>query len=150
MTRVVVGVDGSRDAASALRRAVHEARLRGADLDVVHVVAAPSVLADPVLFPPPSRQELHARGLEVIDETLAGTDVGGLEIERIAMIGHAARVLCDVAKGAELLVVGARGLGGFRGLLVGSVTHQVVAHAPCPVLVVVPEGRPVAQEPPLA
>jgi nucleotide-binding universal stress UspA family protein len=148
VTRVVVGVDGSQEASRALRRAAHEARLRGADLDVVHVVAAPSVLADPVLFPPPSRQELHARGLELIDETLTGTEVDDLEVERITVIGHAARALCDVAKGAELLVVGARGLGGFRGLLVGSVTHQVVAHAPCPVLVVVPEDRTVAQEPP--
>jgi nucleotide-binding universal stress UspA family protein len=141
MSRVVVGIDGSEQAEQALRRAVEEARLRGAELAVVNVVPIPFDLTDPVLTTQPSEDELRALGRAVIDEALGNVGVEDLEVERIVMIGHAAHGLCNAARGAELLVVGSRGLGGFRGLLVGSVTHQVVGHAPCPILVVVPEHR---------
>lgn len=142
MSRVVVGVDGSEHAARALARAVEDARLRRAVLDVVHAVPGPVMFADPVKAPPPSPEVLREAGAKLIDRALAGVDIEGLETARTVAVGHTARVLCDVARDAELLVVGSRGYGGFRGLLVGSVTHQVVAHAPCPVLVVVPGARP--------
>jgi nucleotide-binding universal stress UspA family protein len=141
MARVVVGVDGSEHAARALTRAVEEARLRGAVLDVVHAVPGPVMFADPVLAPPPSPERLREAGAKLVEQALTGVDIEGLETARVVAVGHTSRVLCDVAADADLLVVGSRGYGGFRGLLVGSVTHQVVAHAPCPVLVVVPEGR---------
>jgi nucleotide-binding universal stress UspA family protein len=141
VARVVVGVDGSEHALRAVRRAVEEARLRGASLDVVHASPAVITIPDPVLGPPIRHEELREDGERIVDRAMASVDTGGVEVERIVDIGQAARVLCDVARGADLLVVGSRGLGGFRGLLVGSVTHQVVAHAPCPVLVVVPEDR---------
>ena len=141
MSRIVVGIDGSEQASRALRWAVADARRRGAELEVVHAVPMPFNLADPILIPPPPEHDLRSAGLKVIDETLAEAEVADLEVRSTVVIGHAASVLCDAAKGAELLVVGSRGLGGFKGLLVGSVTHQVVAHAPCPVLVVVPETR---------
>ena len=143
MARIVVGIDGSDRARRALRWALGEARLRHADLDVVHAVSEPRTFADPVLFPPIPIADLKTEGLKVVDQALAGLDGGHVGIERIAAVGGAARILCDAAIGADLLVVGSRGLGGFRGLLVGSVTQQVVAHAPCPVVVVVPEDRPV-------
>jgi nucleotide-binding universal stress UspA family protein len=142
VTRIVVGVDGSEQALRALRWAVEEARGRDAALAVVHVVPRPVNLADPILLPPPPEHDLEARGLEVIDQALAQVETDDLEVERAVVPGHAAWALCEAATDADLLVVGARGLGGFRGLLVGSVTHQVVAHAPCPVVVVVPETRP--------
>jgi nucleotide-binding universal stress UspA family protein len=141
MSRIVVGVDGSEDSKRALACAVHEARLRGAQLDLVYAVPEPIMLADPVLIPSPPRDSLREEGLAVIDEVLAAIDTGELETERIAAIGSPAGVLCQVAAGADMLVVGSRGLGGFRGLLLGSVTQQVVAHSPCPILVVVPEDR---------
>ncbi len=141
MPRVVVGIDGSEQAERALQRAVEEARLRGADLTVVHVVSLPFNLADPILTPRPTEHELRSLGLELIDRALGDLAVDDLDVERIALIGHAAHQLCEAAQGADLLVVGSRGLGGFRGLLVGSVTHQVVGHAPCPILVVVPQDR---------
>jgi nucleotide-binding universal stress UspA family protein len=141
MARVVVGVDGSEHAVRAVRRAADEARLRGASLEVVHASPEVVTVPDPVLGPPIQRDELRAGGEEIVDRLLSGIDLHDLQVERIVDIGQPARVLCDVARGADVLVVGSRGLGGFRGLLVGSVTHQVVAHAPCPVLVVVPEGR---------
>jgi nucleotide-binding universal stress UspA family protein len=141
MSRVVVGIDRSEQAERALRLAVEAARLRAAELVVVHVVPFPFDLTDRVLAPQPTEEELHEMGDAVIDRALGTIDVDDLEVERIVTIGHAAYGLCDAAKGADLLVVGSRGLGGFRGLLVGSVTQQVVGHAPCPILVVVPEQR---------
>ena len=141
MPRVVVGIDGSEQAQRALVWAVGEARLRHAALAVVHVAPLPFDLAAPILTRRPTANELRTRGLELIDDALEKLDVDDLDVERVASIGHAASQLCEAARGAELLVVGSRGLGGFRGLLVGSVTHQVVAHAPCPILVVVPQGR---------
>ena len=59
-------------------------------------------------------------------------------IDAIAVHGSAASALLKTAKGADLIVVGSRGRGGFAGLLLGSVSQQVVQHAPCPVVVVPP------------
>ena len=141
MARIVVGVDRSEHAKRAVRRAVEEARLRGASLQVAYVAPERSMLADPVLMPSPPSAALEAAGHALIDELLDDVDIGDVEVERVVRIGNAARALCKVAEGAELVVVGSRGMGGFRGLMVGSVTQQVVAHAPCPILVVVPEDR---------
>lgn len=141
MARIVVGVDGSAQARRAVRLAVEEARLRSGDLAVLYCVPEPSLLVDPVIMPQPPRADLQAAGFRVIEETLANVDLGGARVQRIVEFGGAARALCEVAKGADLLVVGSRGRGGFRGLLLGSVAQQVAAHAPCPVMIVVPEGR---------
>lgn len=141
MSRIVVGIDGSPNSKRALACALHEARLREAQLDLVYAVPEPIMLADPVIMPSPPRDRLQAEGLAVIEKVLADIDTGEVPTESIAAIGSPANVLCQVAKGADMLVVGSRGLGGFRGLLLGSVTQQVVAHASCPILVVVPEDR---------
>lgn len=138
MPRIVVGIDGSELSRRALLLAADEARLRGATLEVVHVAPVPFDLSAPLMAPQPTTSQLRAQTLELIDESLGDLEAGDLAVERVALIGNAASELCDVARGADLLVLGARGYGGFRGLLVGSVTQQVVAHAPCPVLVVVP------------
>ena len=141
MARIVVGIDGSDHAGDALRVAVDEARLRAADLTVVHAVPEPPLLADPVLMPPPPAAQRRATGEALLQRALDGVDVSGIDVERVVAIGNPTRILCDAAQGATLLVVASRGFGGFRGLLVGSVTQQVVAHAPCPILVIVPEER---------
>ena len=142
MGRIVVGLDSSAESVRALKWALDEARLRGAELQLVHAYPTPELVALPAVVTLPSDDELRAAASEVIDEQLQ--KVGGsheVEITTAVRSGGAAAVLCEVAQGADLLVVGARGLGGFRGLLLGSVTHQVVAHAPCPVVVTVPEHR---------
>jgi nucleotide-binding universal stress UspA family protein len=66
----------------------------------------------------------------------AGAGEAGVTVTPILREGQPADVLCEEAAGADLLVVGSRGLGGFRGLLVGSVSQQCVHHSPCPVVVV--------------
>jgi nucleotide-binding universal stress UspA family protein len=65
-----------------------------------------------------------------------GEAADGIEIEPRLREGQPADVLVAEAADAELLVVGSRGLGGFRELLLGSVSHQCAQHAPCPVLIV--------------
>ncbi len=142
MGRIVVGLDSSAESARALTWALDEARLRGAELNLVHAYPTPELVALPAVVTLPSDDELRAAAREVIDEQLQKVGAGDeVEITTTVRSGGAAAVLCEVAEGADLLVVGARGLGGFRGLLLGSVTHQVVAHAPCPVVVTVPEHR---------
>ena len=78
---------------------------------------------------------------EVVNEAVEAVNTSEVAVASSTGSGSPARRLCEAAEGADLLVVGARGLGGFRGLLMGSVSQQVVQHAPCPVVVVVPEQR---------
>jgi nucleotide-binding universal stress UspA family protein len=59
-------------------------------------------------------------------------------VDHVVTEGSPARTLLDEARGADLLVVGSRGRGGFAGLLLGSVSQHCVHHAPCPVVVVRP------------
>ena len=79
-----------------------------------------------------------------LDRTLAGAGVAAVRRDGDAVLleGQPADVLCAEAEDADLLVVGSRGLGGFRGLLLGSVSQQCVHHAPCPVVVVPPPSAP--------
>lgn len=80
-----------------------------------------------------------------VERVLAGADTP--QVQPHVVHGHPARALLDAASDAELLVVGSRGHGGFTGMLLGSVSHHLIAHAPCPVLAVHSTGRP-AQRPP--
>lgn len=142
MSRIVVGVDSSENSLRALRWALEEAEVRAAEVELVHAFPTPELVALPAVVTLPDQDELTKAAEDVLDDALS--KVGGprdVRVTKTVRSGGAASVLCDVAEGADLMVVGARGLGGFRGLLLGSVTHQVVAHSPCPVVVVVPEGR---------
>ena len=142
MGRIVVGVDASKESVKALRWALDEARLRGCEVEVVHAYPTPELAALPAVVTLPSDDELTAAAMTVIEEVLG--EVGApddVPIERTVRAGGAASVLCEAAADADLMVVGARGLGGFRGLLLGSVSHQVVAHSPCPVVITVPDHR---------
>lgn len=141
---IVVGVDGSEHAAEALRWALDEARLRDTDVLAVYVWTMPAPagrmgfyaepLQDPALY-----QEGAERMLEgILSEAVP--DTGGVPLDRRATQGSPAEELVRAAADAELLVVGSRGHGGFTSLLLGSVSHQCVQHASCPV-VVVPRGE---------
>lgn len=130
---VVVGIDGSDGGRRALQWAAEEARLRGARLRAVHVwsyLDQAGEAFDPTYGEDDARQFLDAAVAGL------GPEAGGLDIERTAVCDLPARGLLDSAGDADLLVVGARGMGGFRGLLLGSVSQQVAQHAPCPVVIV--------------
>ena len=149
MARIVVGIDASDDAARAVAWAFDEARLRHAELVLVHTYVphalsypVPDYLAEPEVGDSRSEEHLRSAHAALIDEVLATvTDTSDVSVTRIVREGNPAAILCEVAEEADLLVVGARGLGGFRGLLLGSVSQQVVAHSPCPVVVVTPERQ---------
>lgn len=138
MSRIVVGIDGSEHARRALGWAVDEARLRGADLVLVHALPHREMMLYPAVRVRASDEELQSGAQQVIDEALASVDTDGLEVERLVDASNPAKLLCEAAESAEMVVVGARGLGGFRGLLMGSVSQQVALHATTPVLVVGP------------
>lgn len=139
MQRIVVGVDGSPGSQAALRWAVDEARLRGAALEVVRVWSWPVPYVGPGMAG--LDPALLAEGEEaLLEEALSQVDTSGLDVDRVLVEGPAAHRLIEQAKGADLLVVGSRGRGGFRGLLLGSVSQQVVQHAPAPVVVVPTDG----------
>ena len=133
---IVVGVDGSPEAAAALEVAIEEARLRNAHL---HVTYAYPTMGAPITGSTAkgyyAETEHEAEGvLRKMAEDAPPT--GGLEVEWVGVPGNPAEVLIEASNDATLLVVGSRGLGGFMGLLMGSVSSQCVHHAHCPVLVV--------------
>jgi nucleotide-binding universal stress UspA family protein len=135
---IVVGVDGSPGSLAALRFAVDEARLRGVPLTVLSAWSFPVAGDVPGGLMPVLTTDFAADAAEVLDEVLAQVDATGVTIERVVVEGGAARRLLEAARGAEMLVVGSRGRGGFAGLLLGSVSQQCAHHAPCPVAIVRP------------
>jgi nucleotide-binding universal stress UspA family protein len=144
MARIIVGVDRSDASASALRWAVDEARQAHADLLVVHAHRPtwtrghPSQHGgDPV---EPQADEAALTRLTRFIEA-AGVDLKGVEIMRRLHVGRAADGLLEAARTASLLVIGARGAGGFEGLLLGSTAEHCARHAICPVVVVPARSR---------
>ena len=132
--RIVVGVDGSPASEEALRWAVRQGRLTGSPVTAVTSWDYPLDYGvgayDAFDWQANSREVLHATVEKVL-----GPD-GGRQVTEQVTKGHPAQVLLDAAADADLLVVGSRGHGGFTGMLLGSVSQHVVAHAGCPVVVV--------------
>ena len=142
--RIVVGVEGSGGARAALRWAIKEARHRNASVDVVTAYSTTYVPASPdfnyvPLDPIDLEAEVKRMQDSVIDEVLAEVDVEGVEIRRRMVRGRAADTLIAESNSASMLVVGSRGRGGFRGLLLGSVSKQIAQHGSCPVVIVRPD-----------
>lgn len=140
MKRIVVGVDGSDASKAALAWAADEAELRGADLLALLAwmpmvaVPGPWPAMVPARVPEEVEQSANATLAAVVDEVL-GEEPKVHVVERVVH-GAAAPALVEAAGYAELLVVGSRGLGGFTGVLLGSVSHQCAQHAGCPVVIV--------------
>jgi nucleotide-binding universal stress UspA family protein len=136
---IVVGHDGSKCAQEALAWAGRLARRADIELHVVRawaMMTAPQPSSWAPGYVPPLMEWEKA----VHDELTAHVKAAGLD-PSVRVTCHAvhkppAQGLMTAAEGANLLVLGARGRGGFRGLLLGSVSDQLVHHAPCPVTVV--------------
>jgi len=133
LARIVVGVDNSECSMTALEWASREAKLRGAALEIVHVRQFRSVLDE--LVPDYARWEQGR-----LDRAASKAREWEPEVQVSGRIADppAAKALIDRSEGAAMLVVGSRGLGGFKELELGSVSHQCVLHARCPVVVIRP------------
>jgi nucleotide-binding universal stress UspA family protein len=138
--RIVVGVDDSHGAGRALRWARDEARLRGAHVQAVHAWHYPYLPTPPFMSSPsPGCDDLEVAARDELDHAVDGVDQSELAepIERtLVWSDSAASALLAESKGADLLVVGSRGRGGFASLLLGSVSQEVAHHASCPVVIV--------------
>ena len=147
MANIVVGVDGSEHSKRALRWALKEAAVRHASVRAVYAWYPPLVPGSLgwVALPPAGVDEARAGAKDLLDATVDEVAAdSGIEVGRVVIQGGAAEVLLDAAEGADLLVVGSRGRGGFTGLLLGSVGQQCAHHASCPVVIVPHERRPEA------
>lgn len=158
MGRIVVGVDGSPDSRAALDWAINEARFRSEDVKAVYVYGLSAehnpFLATYSSFASASSAQQSAEQArnwqEQREEATYRQAAGvlssvvhevseanpGVEIEQMTVGGgRPARSLLQQAQDCSLLVVGARGHGGFRGLRLGSIAEKCVRHAPCAVMV---------------
>ena len=143
MAGIVVGIDGSHNASHALEWAMAEAAIREAQLTVLTVnpVAASYWSGRPAPLPGDDERVAEIRKSAEAAVEAAAAKLGSGRPESVtvtALSGYPAQALVDAAKDSDLLVVGARGGGGFGSLVLGSVSNQVVHHASCPVVVVPP------------
>ncbi|QJS08181.1 universal stress protein [Streptomyces argyrophyllae] len=134
--RVVVGVDGSHSSYEALRWAVRYAGLVDGVVEAVAVWELPGLYgwSGPAVDMDVDEDETRRKMSEELTEVL-GADTAGSVRTRVVH-GNAADVLLRAAEGAEVLVVGSRGRGGFARALLGSVSRHVSQHASCPVVIV--------------
>ncbi len=139
--RLVVGIDGSEESATALRWAMDEARRREFSVELVHGLAIPVVSdAYGMVMTRPDIDELadYSEKLLVAAETAAHGYDDSVAVSTRLMNGPPAAVLLEVSKDSAGLVVGSRGLGAISGRMLGSVSVRVSAKASCPVYVIPP------------
>jgi len=141
MTKIVVGVDGSTVGNSALEWAHDEAALRSAELHLVHCWDYPYYGTMDMVGLDDKIREGAQQGAQALLDELRRTLAAKHPDRKVAVTGEivqggAGWALLKAAEGADLLVVGSRGHGGFIGMLLGSVSHTVVSHAHIPVVVV--------------
>lgn len=139
---IVVGFDGSEPSQAALDWAMDEARQRNGQLRFVTAWNKPPMAWYPAVLETAAGEIAAEESPEHIARTLqaealkAAADGGVTASGQLVDTHSPASAILDAAKDADLIVVGSRGHGGFPGLHMGSVSTQVVNHAPCAVLVV--------------
>jgi nucleotide-binding universal stress UspA family protein len=138
---IVVGYDGSEHATQAVEFAAREAQALDAPLLLVHAFTPPmggAGLGYGTILPADALETMRdgiAVHLDADTRRFADT-YPGVTIDDRVVVGNSAAALLDAAVDAQLLVVGSRGLGGFRGMLLGSTGVQIASHAPCPAVIV--------------
>ena len=136
--RIVVGVDGSAHAGRALRWAVDQALLEHRGLTLVHVISpSDAALLAPDSDDRPGADDLPQANREVVARAheVVARRAPDLDVTEIVRVGDAREVLIEASRGAAMVVLGSRGRGRWRSLLLGSVSAAVSQHAACPVIV---------------
>jgi nucleotide-binding universal stress UspA family protein len=148
---VVVGVDGSSSSLTAAEHAARAAVRRSRPLHLVHGYLHPLGYGVPlnpydlgVPGPTEAAQQMLDQLAAELTERHPAVDV---QVRQVA--GGPAATLVEESRRADLVVVGSRGVGGFAGLLLGSVSGQVAQHAHCPVLVIRPAEQPIPVDGPV-
>jgi nucleotide-binding universal stress UspA family protein len=143
-SRIIVGVDGSEPSKDALQWAARIAASTGAPIRAVMTWTISPVFGD-TYFPDNWDPKGDAARIltDTVESAFEGSSERPAEIEMVVVQGQANKVLLDEGADAQMIVVGSRGHGGFTGLLLGSVSSAVAAHANCAVLVV--KGPPPPQ-----
>jgi CBS domain-containing protein len=138
MQHIVVGVDGSAASRRALEWAIDQAHTCGARVEAIHAWTPPDMGADPLTQAFADLDELEQQARRELHLVADGADddVLVIPVSRTVVQEDPAEALLRYAKGADLLVVGSRGLGAGDGGGVGSVSDRVIRQAPCPVVVV--------------
>jgi nucleotide-binding universal stress UspA family protein len=138
--RIVVGVDGSASSLAALRWAIHQAEVTDGTVHAIVAWRLPVSMTGygfaPVAMSDCSDTEQIAK--RALDEAVSKVVApgGGPPVRSQVVQGFPAQVLLNASVGADLLVLGSRGHGGFSGALLGSVGQHCVRHAPCPVVII--------------
>lgn len=152
--RILVALDGSENSARASQAAIELAEKLRAELTVLHAITPPALYyhteispEGPVIEPPTHEKEIdlyleYARRVAqgIVDGTLSESKKRGIAVK--ADIPEATTSVVEtivnhaLKENSDLIIVGTRGLGGFKKLLLGSVSSGVVDHAHCPVLVI--------------
>jgi nucleotide-binding universal stress UspA family protein len=138
--RIVAGVDGSSSSLSALRWAIRQAGLTGAAVDAVIAWHNPASQGGYGWETAGADQNYDFQGVaaKTLTEAISSAlePASDVSVRTQVAEGHPARILLDASDGADLLVVGSRGHGGFAEALLGSVSQHCVQHASCPVVVI--------------
>ena len=139
--RIVVGIEGSGYAKAALVWALEEALHREAIVEVVTCYSPTYIPSSPDLGYVPFDgtnliAEVEKLQNEVVESALETAGNPDIEIRKTIQKGRAPETLMSIAEGADMLVVGNRGRGGFAGLRLGSVSQAISHHSPCPLVIV--------------
>jgi nucleotide-binding universal stress UspA family protein len=144
MSTIVVGIDGSEGSKRALEFALEQARAGDDEVRAVNAWHIPAVVYEGAVGGALVDTGEFERGAQAeLDRVLreCATESSGVTVTPVLRHGQPAESLCEEAEQAKLLVVGSRGLGGFRGLLLGSVSQQCAQHARCPVVIIPKDGE---------
>lgn len=141
--RIVVATDFSDTSQAALDWGAGLASSRGGRLVLLHALDLHGPLTDFLPSPPDLDEHLQGAAVAKLDELAAALRERGVEVETRLEVGVASQAVVRAAGeiGADLLVLGSRGLTGVAHLLLGSTAQRIVQHAPCPVLTVHPGDR---------
>ena len=136
---IVIGVDGSPAAKEAVRYALHEASIRGTRVRAVHAWSPSHAVptTGPGLVAPVDVESYRKAAEELLRGTVdAVAGDRASQVERVLVEAPAGQAIVENSRDAELIVVGRRGLGTVRSIVLGSVSSYVIQHAACPVLVI--------------